>query len=226
MLVPRLARRRRTRRPAGSPPAYRRVLGEEGAVAQGGVDAAGQQRVGVGLEHVHRPADQRVPALVVTLVTGRLTKRTTSSARGCPARASASGTRSHSDSARSSWAMSSAAPAFRREGRRGRMPPGCAAGRERRSSGRRAGSGSPVRDRVRCRPGPGGSRPAGVGPSPFVGHQIVIGRLAQQGVPELQEVRLLAQHVGVQRLPQDSPPSVPGRVPPAPRAWRCPAGSR
>ena len=42
----------------------------------------------------------------------------------------------------------------------------------------------------------------GVDPGPFVGHQVVVGRLTQQRMPELQGLAGLAQHVGVQRLPQ------------------------
>ena len=41
-----------------------------------------------------------------------------------------------------------------------------------------------------------------VGPGAFVGHQVVVGRLAQQRVPELQGAAVLAQDVGVQSLPQ------------------------
>ena len=130
-------------------------------------------------------------------------RRTTISACGWPATASASGTRSHSDSARSSWVRASAArQSLRRQS---------GADRRRQGPGQVVG-GVPVEGEPAQRRHPGigfGVDPGledlgqpGVDPGPFVGHQVVVGRLTQQRVPELQGPGGLAQHVGVQRLPQ------------------------
>ena len=118
--------------------------------------------------------------------------RTTISACGWPATASASGTRSHSDSARSNWVMASAAPS-----RFATSPARTDAARVR---GRSWAASQWKASRLRvATPGSGLAvdpgledlGQPGVDPSPFVGHQVVVGRLTQQRVPELQVSRLL-----------------------------------
>ena len=171
--------------------------------AERGVDTRGEQPVGVGSEHLYRGADQGVPALLVTLLGSRLAQEEDD--LGPRVAGHGLGVGNPVPQRQCPFELDEClggCQTLRRQSgaNRGRQGPGQVVG------------GVPMEGEPTQRRHPGigfGVDPGledlgqpAVDPGPFVGHQVVIGRLTQQRMPKLQGAGGLAQDVGVQSLPQ------------------------